>query len=115
MRSLRGRLLVLVALAAYLAVNVPVRALHHHAAVSASAAVPATPSQCAPADADGDSDHVCPICSVLYLAQVHPSAVQVIAVSARAESAVIAAARARPHCLETATHSRAPPIVASPV
>lgn len=104
------------ALAAYLAVHVFAGVLHHHEAQSRPERSPIalntelcflTSSQ---ADNDGEED-ACLLCSILHLAQIPPTALQLEAVAALSREAVSATALIRPHPLQTATHSRAPPLM----
>jgi hypothetical protein len=113
MISLRHSRLSLAALAVYLAVNIGAGTFHHHSSIASGRWSPADHSclqlqSPASADNDGDEDD-CLFCRVLHLARMLPMVVRVEAVSACAVEAIPAVAIARPHFLETATHSRAPP------
>jgi hypothetical protein len=118
MSSLRHPPLCLAALAVYLAVNIGAGALHHHGQGLRSERGSA-PDNCAlqlqsttGTDSDGEED-ACLLCRVLHLARTLSIVVRVEAVTALAGQALPAVAIARPHFLETATHSRAPPLQVS--
>jgi hypothetical protein len=106
----------LVALTAYLGVHVLAAALHHHhGAEDRPGSSPAAhhtgfpPEATSPAATDADGEDTCLLCSVLHLARSLPTACSVEAVTALASEPFSAVPIIRPHPLETATHSRAPP------
>ena len=113
MTSLRHPRLCLAALAVYLAVNIGAGALHHHGQGLRSERE-SVPDNCLQfqsttrTDSDGEED-ACLLCRVLHLARVLPIIVRFDAVTANVGKALPAVAIARPHFLETAAHSRAPP------
>ncbi len=116
MSFLRRPLLSVTALVLYLAVNVPVRGLHHHAhdnvAATSSAATSTRLSiDAAPASDDPSADHVCSVCSVLHLAQTLPVAIDLTVHFASSGRALALAPVLRPHLFESLAHSRAPPAV----
>jgi hypothetical protein len=103
------------ALAVYLAVNIGVGAVHHHGEVIHSAKMsPGDNSglrlqstSCTDNDSDDDS---CLLCRVLHLARTLSLVIRVEGFTPLAGETLLAVAIARPHVLETATHSRAPPM-----
>jgi hypothetical protein len=116
MSSLRHPPLCLAALAVYLAVNIGAGALHHHALATQSGRTSAAHSlglQLQSSGSQEDDDDACLLCRVLHLARTLSIVVRVEAVTALAGQALPAVAIARPHFLETATHSRAPPLQVS--
>jgi hypothetical protein len=110
---LRCPLVSVATLTVYLLVNVAGALHHHHGAEGQPGRSPIASDTglrvptCSPADDDDEDD--CPLCSVLHLAPILPTPCRVEAVTALTGKAFPAAAIARPHPLETATHSRAPP------
>jgi hypothetical protein len=105
------------ALAVYLAVNIGVGAVHHHGEVIHSAKKsPGDNSglqlQSTSTDNDGDDD-TCLLCRVLHLARTLSLVIRVEGFTPLAGKPLVAVAIARPHFLETATHSRAPPLPVS--
>jgi hypothetical protein len=104
------------ALAAYLAVHVFAGVLHHHEAECRPESLPIafntelqfqTSSQ-----TENDSDEeTCLLCSVLHLAQILPTALHVEAITALKGEVLSATAIIRPHPLQTASHSRGPPLM----
>ncbi len=114
MSSLRHPRFSFAALAVYLAVNIGVGALHHHGQVIHTGKVPPggnsglqlQSTSCT--DNDGDDD-ACLLCRVLHLARTLSLVIRVEGFTPLAGETLLAVAVARPHFLETATHSRAPP------
>jgi hypothetical protein len=104
------------ALAAYLAVHVFAGALHHHEAESRPERSPIAynieQQFLISSQADNDSDEeTCLLCSVLHLAQILPTALHFEAITTPTGEALSATAIIRPHPLQTATHSRGPPLL----
>ncbi len=106
---LRCPLVSLAALAAYLLVHVLAGALHHHGADSQTACSTTPQYQTAEAG-NSDDEETCLLCAVLHLAQIAPTALHVEAVTTL-DGNVLSAAVIRPHPLETAIHSRGPPLM----
>jgi hypothetical protein len=105
------------ALAIYLAVNIGVGAVHHHGEVIHSPKKsPGDNSglqlQSTSTDNDGDDD-TCLLCRVLHLALTLSVIIRVEGFTPLVGETLLAVAIARPHFLETATHSRAPPMPVS--
>ena len=114
MRLFRSPLISLITLAVYLAVHVAVRGMHHHDRDAASRpAVGADQHQlqASSTTAGDDENHTCLMCDVLYLAQTHAVSVPVLGVAVPATGIATRATLARPHLMERATRSRAPPSI----
>jgi hypothetical protein len=112
---LRCPLVSLTALAVYLAVNIGAGVVHHHHGPDAppgelpNTSVAGLQFQPAdPGDDDGEEE-TCLLCKTLHLGQAPAAAIHVEAITLHTGTAVAATAVIRPHPLETATHSRAPP------
>jgi hypothetical protein len=113
---LRHRLVSIVALTAYLVVNVGVGALHHHH--HGAAPRPGTSSVTYGAElrfqttgqaGEDDDEESCLLCSVLHLPQTLPGKVHVQVLIVPTGEAVAAAAVLQPHLLETPANARSPP------
>ena len=112
MAMVRCPLVSFVALVVYLAASVAARGLHHHveppSSLNAGCGAGSHFGVCPRAGAE-DSDHACPVCCGLHLAQVLPTAVHAEAVTDHTGEAVTRAAVSCPHSMKTASHSRGPP------
>jgi Protein of unknown function (DUF2946) len=112
----RCPLVSVAALATYLVVHVLGGALHHHHGTENGSERLQTTSnadlqfQTAGAG-DGDDEETCLLCSVLHLAQILPTALHFEAITTLTGEALSATAIIRPHHLQTATHSRGPPLL----
>jgi Protein of unknown function (DUF2946) len=112
---LRCRLVSVAALATYLVVHVFAAVLHHHGADYRPGRLPiacCTQSQFqTSSEAENDHDEeTCPLCSVLHLAQMLPTALRFEAITPLREEPLTANAIIRPHPLHAATYSRGPPV-----
>jgi hypothetical protein len=113
---LRGPLVCIAALTAYLVVNVGAGALHHHPGAETQPGGLATasdfdlPFQTCDAT-DGDGEEHCLLCSVLHLARILPTPCSVEAITVLTAKTVPTSAITRLYPLETATYARAPPIL----
>jgi hypothetical protein len=110
----RSPLISIAALATYLVVQVFAGVLHHHGAENRGRTSPQSSSdpQFRAADQrEGGEEENCLLCSVLHLAQILPTALQVEAVAPLYGDGLSAAALIRPHPLETASHTRGPPLI----
>jgi hypothetical protein len=110
-----GPLVCGAALATYLVVHVFAGGLHHHGTANRPARVPitdATELQLQTNSPEEDQEEEsCLLCSVLHLAQIPPTALQIEAITVLTGEAFSATAILRRHPLETATYSRGPPLM----
>ena len=103
------------ALATYLVVHVVAGVLHHHGAESLTGRLPASSTkdlnyQTTSAHED-DDEETCVLCSVLHLAQILPSVLQVAAVAPLNGERMSATAIIRPYPLQITTYTRGPPLI----
>jgi hypothetical protein len=104
------------ALTVYLMVNIGAAAVHHHRGTEIGPGKLPTAGdtrlqfQATNSPDDEDEEETCLLCSVLRLTQTLPASFHVETVTVQSGPAFSAAAVIQPHPLETATHSRAPPI-----
>jgi hypothetical protein len=106
----RYPLIPVATLGVYLAVHVLADALHYHGMDNATPRGAKLEFQTGSA-ADGDDEETCLLCAVLHLAQIAPTALHVEPATTLDSKVLSAAALIRPHPLETATHSRGPPLI----
>jgi hypothetical protein len=100
-------------LATYVAINLGVAGVHHHAHVGSAAAcqvdgMPVRTLVTAAIAADDDED-VCPICNVLHIVKTLPTAAPQIAMAAEAPEAIIVARAEYVPPQTQALHSRDSP------
>src|SRR5690348_15873569 len=111
----RCPLISVAALASYLAVHIFAGVLHHHEVGNQPGTTQTASNEIlqvrATSPQDNDGEDNCALCSVLHLAQMVPTAFQVEAVALLSGEQLSAAALIRPHPVETATHTRGPPLI----
>ncbi|HLJ97978.1 MAG TPA: DUF2946 family protein [Gemmataceae bacterium] len=112
---LRGPLVSAVALATYLVVHVFAAVLHHHTAECGpgkpALAVHTEASSWTAGQVDDDhEDEACVLCTILSLAPMPAAPLSLTAITPVNEDALSPLALIRPYPLETATHSRGPPL-----
>src|SRR5262249_16778453 len=104
------------ALAAYLVVHVFAGVLHHHGAENrpgsfSAACNPELQFQTSSKAENDDENETCLLSSVLHLGKILPTVLHVEATTASRDETLSATAIIRPHPLQTATHSRGPPLI----